>query len=164
MSNMENTILKWLADEGFFKKKIPDENSNFHFIVNYPEGHVIDVIQPKGKEDMVVIGCATNVSPEHTSQIQNLNNKEKEKFIWDFRFSLNNFLVDFQLQHPDNVLQSYVISDQIYEDGLTKDRLILVIKKVFRAKLQGLWKIQESFGSAESNAPGKSQPSDSMFV
>lgn len=160
MSKMENKIQKWLVDEGYFNKKIPDENSNFHFLLNYPEGHILDLIQPLNKKDMVVIGCATNVSPEHVMQIQKLSDKEKEEFLWDFKFCLNNFLVDFQLEHPDNVLKSYVISDELYEDGLTKNNLILSLKKVFRAKLQGLWKIQKNFGTNEI----ESKQSDSMYV
>ena len=73
MTNIQDKIQKWLADEGYFRQKVPDENSNFHFIINYPEGHVIDVIQPKGKEDLIVIGCATNVSPEHLSQMKKMH-------------------------------------------------------------------------------------------
>ncbi|HSO25155.1 MAG TPA: DUF2299 family protein [Methanobacteriaceae archaeon] len=160
MTNIKDEIQKWLADEGYFRQKVPDENSNFHFIINYPESHVIDVIQPKGKEDMIVIGCATNVSPEHLSQMKKMNSEDREDFIWEFRFALNGLLVDFQIQHPDNILQSYVVSTEIYEDGLNKDRLISSVKNVFRAKLQGLWKIQQKFGEVEK----ESSPSDSMYV
>ncbi len=160
MTNIKDEIQKWLADEGYFRQKVPDENSNFHFIINYPESHVIDVIQPKGKEDMIVIGCATNVSPEHLSQMEKMNSEDREDFIWEFRFALNGLLVDFQIQHPDNILQSYVVSTEIYEDGLNKDRLISSVKNVFRAKLQGLWKIQQKFGEVEK----ESSPSDSMYV
>lgn len=160
MTNIQDKIQKWLADEGYFRQKVPDENANFHFIINYPEGHVIDVIQPKGKEDMVVIGCATNVSPEHLSQIKKMSLDDREKFIWEFRFAINNLMVDFQIQHPENVLQSYVVSTEIYEDGLTKDRLISSVKSVFRAKLQGLWKIQQKFGEVDK----ESDQSDSMYV
>lgn len=160
MTNIQDKIQKWLADEGYFRQKVPDENSNFHFIINYPEGHVIDVIQPKGKEDLIVIGCATNVSPEHLSQMKKMNSEDREDFIWEFRFALNGLLVDFQIQHPENILQSYVVSSEIYEDGLNKDRLISSVKNVFRAKLQGLWKIQQKFGEVEKD----SSPSDSMYV
>jgi hypothetical protein len=160
MTNIQDKIQKWLADEGYFRQKVPDENSNFHFIINYPEGHVIDVIQPKGKEDLIVIGCATNVSPEHLTQMKKMNSEDREEFIWEFRFALNGLLVDFQIQHPENILQSYVVSSEIYEDGLNKDRLISSVKNVFRAKLQGLWKIQQKFGEVEKD----SSPSDSMYV
>ncbi|MGZ7117952.1 MAG: DUF2299 domain-containing protein, partial [Methanobacterium sp.] len=146
MSKIEDKVQKWLSDEGLFRQKVPDQNANFHFIINYPEGHVLDVIQPTGKNDMILIACATNVSPEHQTEIRLLDLDKREKFTWEFRFLLNNHSVDFQLQHPENVLASFLITDEIYDDGLTKDRLISSIKKIFRSKLQGIWKIQMEFG------------------
>lgn len=162
MSKIEDKVQKWLSDEGFFRQKVTDDNTNFHFIINYPEGHVLDVIQPKGKDDLIVIGCATNISPEHQSKIRKLKNREKEVFMWDFRFLLNSQFVDFQLQHPDNVLQNFVITDEIFEDGLSKDRLISTVKKIFRAKLQGIWKIQKEFGVY--NESEKNTQPDNMYV
>ena len=162
MSKIQDKVQKWLSDEGLFRQKVPDDNTNFHFIINYPEGHVLDVIQPKGKEDLIVVGCATNVSPEHLSKINAMADDKKEKFIWDFRFLLNAQFVDFQLEHPNNVLQSFVITEEIYEDGLSKDRLISTIKKIFRAKLQGIWRIQEKFGVFEEEQKNIQQ--DNMYV
>ena len=162
MSKIENKVQKWFSDEGLFRQKVPDDNANFHFMINYPEGHVLDVIQPKGKNDMVLIACATNVSPEHQNEIKKLNQEKREKFMWEFRFLLNNQFVDFQLQHPENVLQSFLITDEIFEDGLNKDRLISTVKKIFRAKLQGIWKIQMEFGMHEEGAQNTQQ--DNMFV
>ena len=162
MSKIEDNVQKWLSDEGLFRQKIPDENANFHFIINYPEGHVLDVLQPKGKNDMVLIACATNVSPEHQTEIRLLDLEKRDKFMWEFRFLLNNHNVDFQLQHPENVLQGFLITDEIYEDGLTKDKLISSVKKIFRAKLQGVWKIQMEFGINEDNAQNIHH--DNMYV
>jgi len=162
MSEIENKVQKWLSDEGFFRQKVPDDNANFHFIINYPEDHILDVIQPKGKEDMVLIACATNVSPEHQAKIRKLKLEKKENFMWEFRFLLNGQFVDFQLQHPENILQSFLITDEIFEDGLSKDRLISSVKKIFRAKLQGIWKIQMEFGMYEERS--KSIDQDNMYV
>jgi len=161
LSKIENKVQKWLSDEGFFRQKIPDDNTNFHFIINYPDDHVMDVIQPKGKEDLIVLGCATHVSPEHVSKISSLSDEKREDFIWDFRFLLNDHFVDFQLDHPNNILQSFVITEEIYEDGLSKDRLISTVKKIFRAKLQGIWKIQRKFGVTEEE---QNIPRDNMYV
>ncbi len=143
---MENKIKRWLTEEGLLGQIVDDENANFHFIVNYPEDHVIDVIQPKDKEDLVLVACATSVSPEHLSKIRELSESKREEFLWQVRFSLNKFLVDFQLEHPRNILESYLVTDEIYDDALTKDRLISTIKKVFKAKLHVLWLIQKKFG------------------
>ena len=162
MSEIEENVQKWLSDEGLFRQKVPDDNTNFHFMINYPEGHVLDVIQPKGKDDMVLVACATNVSPEHQTEIKKLSAKKREEFIWDVRFLLNNQFVDFQLQHPDNILQNFVITEEIFEDGLSKDRLISTVKKIFRAKLQGIWKIQKKFGIGGEGTESIQQ--DNMYV
>lgn len=161
MSKIEDNVQKWLTDSNLFKKKVQDDNTNFHFLINYPEGNAMDVIQPKGNDDLVVVGCATNVSPEHLSEMRNLSNKKKEELIWDFRFLLNSQGVDFQLQHPENILQGFLVTEEIFEDGLSKDRLISSVKKVFRAKLMGVWKIQKEFGSGEGE---QNTFSDSMYV
>lgn len=156
----EKIIKKWLVEEGLFKEQIPDETSNFHFLINYPNEHVLDLIQPKHKEDMILIGCASEIASEQVALIKDSSNKKREKFIWDIRFALNQFLLDFELEHPDNVLNRFVISEEIYEDGLTKNSLILSIKKVFKGKLQCIWITGKTFGEGEN-----SQINDnSMFV
>ncbi len=156
---MEDKIKRWLSEEGLLGQIVDDENANFHFIVNYPEDHVIDVIQPKGKRDLVLVACATSVSPEHLSKIRELSESKREEFLWQVRFSLNKFLVDFQLEHPRNILESYLVTDEIYNDALSKDRLISTIKRVFKAKLHVLWLIQKRFGEKKEEIH-----EDTMYV
>ncbi len=157
---VEKKIEKWLNQEGLLREKMRDKNANFHFIVNYPDkDHVIEIIQPRGKGDFILVACATNVSPEHSSKMRELSESKREEFLWEVRFSLNKFLVDFQLEHPGNILDSYLVTDEIYNDGLTKDRLIATIKKIFRAKLHVLWLIQRRFGE---DTGGVQQ--DTMYV
>ena len=63
------------------------------------------------------------------------------------RFTLNQFLVDFELEHPDNELNRFLITDEIFEDGLTKNELIHTIKRIYKSKLQCLWLIDKTFSS-----------------
>ena len=157
----EKQIRKWLVDEGLFKEQVPDETANFHFLVNYPDEHVLDLIQPKHKDDMILIGCASEIAPEQMDLIKNASEKKRENFIWEIRFALNQFLLDFELDHPDNVLQTFVISEEMYEEGITKHGLIMAIKKVFKGKLQCLWIAEKTFGEVEE---GSSKNDNSMFV
>lgn len=157
----EKKIREWLVAEGLFKEQISDDTANFHFLINYPEEHVLDIIQPKHKEDMILIGCASEIAPEQVALIKDSPDKKKEKFIWDIRFALNQFLLDFELEHPDNVLQRFVISEEIYEDGLTKNSLIMGIKKVFKGKLQCIWITGKAFGEG---GEGTKANDNSMFV
>jgi hypothetical protein len=145
-----NGIQKWLSDEGMFRKKIDDETANFHFSAESGPQNFIDIVQPKGKKDCLVIGTLINVSPEHLQQLQLSTTDRKEIFLWNIRLSLNKMAVDFTLNHPNSVLQSFTISDIIFEDGLTKDRFIDTIRKVIRAKLQGVWLVQKEVGTKTS--------------
>lgn len=143
----ESTIIKWLTDEGLLNKKIQDQNANFHYIINYPQDHMMDLIQPVGKEDMILIGCATEIAEEQKKMISQSSKQIKENFIWAMRFTLNQFLVDFELEHPDNELNRFLITDEIFEDGLTKNELIHTIKRIYKSKLQCLWLIDKTFSS-----------------
>lgn len=143
----ESKIIKWLTDEGLLNKKIQDQNANFHYIINYPQDHMMDLIQPVGKEDMILIGCATEIAEEQKKMISQSSKQIKENFIWAMRFTLNQFLVDFELEHPDNELNRFLITDEIFEDGLTKNELIYTIKRIYKSKLQCLWLIDKTFSS-----------------
>jgi hypothetical protein len=148
----KNIVQKWLVEEGMFKNEISDDKSNFHFIINYPENHIMDLIQPLGKEDMLLIGCATEIDPSQIEAISSASSELKRNFIWDIKLTLNQFLLDFELEHPNDVLQRFVITDEIYEDGISKNNLILYIKKVFKGKLQCIWKLNKIFGEFNSKS------------
>lgn len=151
-----------MVDEGIFKNKIPDDNANFHFIVNYPDGHIIDIIQPKAKDDIIVIGCATNVSPEHYEIMEKESYKKNINFIFDIRFIINQFLLDFEISHPNNILKSFIITDEMYEDGINKHEFISTIKKVFKVKLHCIWTLEKTFGQIHTETnKGKN---DNMYV
>lgn len=158
----EQNIQNWLIEEGLLKEKIHDENANFHYIISYPENNIMDIIQPKGKNDVLLIGCATQVAQEHIDLMREKQNSIKIEFIWDIRFSLNNFLLDFELNIDNNELKQFVITDEIFSDGLTKNSLIKSIKKIFKAKIQCVWLIEKTFGEIESNQSNHNE--NSMFV
>ena len=142
-----DTIQKWLSDEGLFRQKVVDENATFHFSIELAPQNFFDVFQPKGKDDVLLIGSGVTVSPEHLRKISQLNKKRKENFLWNFRLALNQMEVNLNLNHPDNVLHFFAVNDSIYEDSLTKDRLMTTINKIARAKIHGIWLIQQEFGS-----------------
>ncbi len=166
---IRDQIQKWLADDGMFKKTIIDENSNFHFIINFLE-HKMEVIQPKGMIDRIIIGCMTQVSPKHINAMEKLRNEnldEMKKFLYEFRSEISLFDVDMGISELNYILLHYVVQDEIYYDGLSKHVLMKTIKKIFRANLRALWKIQYKFGEMDNYDENKiyNKPShDNMFV
>ncbi len=156
--NIEESVEKWLLDEDLLREMKYDENADFHFIVEFPKENIMDVVKPKDK-DCIVIACATQVSPEHINLMTQANPQTQKDFILDLNFGLNSFLVDFELQVNQNILRQFIITDQIFEDGLTKDAFIKTLKKVFKSKLHCIWLIDKKFG----NVPVVSNEND-MFI
>lgn len=143
----EEQIRNWLMEEDLIREKIYDENANFHYIINFPNNNSMDIIQPKSKEDILLIGCATEVSQEEQNIIKNSPKNINQEFIWKIRFALNEMLLDFELEHPNDQLKRFIITEDIFEDGLTKHVLIKSIKKVFKGKLQCIWILGKTYGS-----------------
>ena len=160
----EDIVKNWIVDEGIFREKKVDNNSDFHFIVEFPKDNVMDVVKPKGK-DFLIIACATQVSPQHLELMSNSSPKEKSKFLLKLNMEINRFLVDSQLavDQSSNLLQQYVITYQIFDDGLTKNSLYDALKRVFKSKIQCVWLIEKTFGTINP-IPQEPSNENSMFI
>lgn len=146
----EEQVRNWLMEEDLFREKIYDENANFHYLINFPNNNTMDIINPKTKEDVLIIGCATEVSQEEKNIIKSSPKEMNQEFIWKIRFSLNEMFLDFELEHPNDQLTRFIITEDIFEDGLTKHTLIKTIKKVFKGKLQCIWILGKTYGSIKN--------------
>ena len=147
----EEQVRNWLLEEDIIREKIYDENANFHYLINFPNNNTMDIINPKSKEDVLIIGCATEVSQEEQRIIKSSPKDMNQEFIWKIRFSLNEMFLDFELEHPNDQLTRFIITEDIFEDGLTKHVLIKTIKKVFKGKLQRIWILGKTYGSIQEN-------------
>ncbi len=159
---IEQDVKNWLADEGVFREKAADDNAEFHFVIEFPKDNVMDVVKPKGK-DVIVIGCATQVSPEHIQLMNSASPESKGKFLFDVSTNLNLFLVDYELNVNQDILQQFIITDNIYDDGLTKDALFKTLKRVFKSKLHCIMLLNYEFGNS-SDTISKPHNENSMFV
>ena len=147
--SLEETVKNWLSEENLIREVKFDENSEFHIIAEFPKDNIMDIVQPKGS-DCIVIACATQVAPQHLDLINGSDVKTRREFNRELNFGLNNFLVDYELQMSGDVLQQFVVTEQLFEDGLSKNELIKTIKRVFKSKLHCIWLIDKFFGTAES--------------
>ena len=156
--NIEEQVKKWLLDEDILREMKYDENADFHFIVEFPKENIMDIVKPKDK-DSLIIACATQVAPQHINLMESSDKRTQKEFILDLNFGLNQFLVDFELQVNQDILRQFVITEQIFEDALTKDMLYRTLKRVFKSKLHCIWLIDKKFGSL----PTPSNEND-MFI
>ena len=157
MTINEEIVKNWIVDEGIFREKKLDDNADFHYIIEFPKDNIMDVVKPRGKDFIV---------PQHLELMNQSSPKERTDFLLDLNMSINQFLVDCQLavDQNSNLLQQYVITYQIFEDGLTKNSLFDALKRVFKSKIQCVWLIEKTFGTV--GTPTTSEPSNenSMFI
>lgn len=159
--DLEQKVKEWLSDEDLLREMKYDENADFHFIIEFPKENIMDVVKPKDK-DCIVVACATQVAPQHKDLMKAADINTQKDFILDLNFGLNSFLIDFELQVNNNILQQFVITDQIFEDGLTKNEFIRTLKRVFKSKLHCIWLIDKKFGNISQNAVPSNE--NDMFI
>jgi hypothetical protein len=146
---MREKIKRWLVEEEMLVEDIPDSDSHFRFLFMFPGDHYMEIVQPLTKPDMVQVISTTSVSEEHQETMRGSNPGHRAEFIWALRFVMNTFFVDFEMVHPDNILEKFTLTDTIFEDGLSKDKLMSVIRKVWKANLQVIWIIQKEYVGLE---------------
>ena len=159
--DFEENIKNWLMDEECLIEKKFDENADFHYIIEFPKDNIMDVVKPVGK-DCIIIACATQVAQEHVNLMVASRPEVRRNFILDLQFGLNSYLVDFELSINQDLLQQFVVTDTIIEDGLTKNELMKTIKRVFKAKLHCIFLIDNAFGGVSPNVSSSNQ--NDMFV
>ena len=154
--NLEENVKQWLSDEDLLREVKYDENADFHFIVEFPKDNIMDVVKPKDK-DCLIIACATQVAPQHLDLMRQADKKTQKDFIMDLNFGLNSFLVDFELQVAQDILQQFVITEQVFEDGITKNEMFKTLRRIFKSKLHCIWLIDKKFGSLQMNTTSTNQ-------
>ena len=159
--NLEENVRQWLSDEDILREVKYDENADFHFIVEFPKDNIMDVVKPKDK-DCLIIACATQVAPQHLDLMTQADNKTQKEFIMELNFGLNGFLVDYELQVAQDILQQFVITEQVFEDGLTKNEMFKTLRRIFKSKLHCIWLIDKKFGSLPMNVTTSNH--NDMFV
>ena len=158
---VEEKVKDWLVDEGMFRDKKIEDNAEFHYVIEFPNDNIMDVVKPKGK-DCIIVGCATQVAPEHIELMVSSTPENRRSFLFDLQFGINRYFVDFDLNVNQDLLQQFILTDVIYEDGLTKNELIRTIKRVFKAKLHCIMLIDKKFGSIAKKDDSSNE--NSMFV
>ncbi|WP_405306222.1 DUF2299 domain-containing protein [Methanobrevibacter sp.] len=159
--NLEENVRQWLSEEDLLREVKYDENADFHYIIEFPKENIMDVVKPTGK-DCLIIACATQVAPQHLDLMRQADKKTQKDFIMDLNFGLNNFLVDFELQVANDILQQFVVTEQVFEDGLSKNELFRTLKRIFKAKLHCIWLIDKTFGTLQINITPSNE--NDMFI
>jgi hypothetical protein len=168
MTNQEveetrDKIKTWLIEEELFKEQVQDENLRFHLAAEYPahSGRHVSIIQPKNRDDMIVVFSRIRLADLHRKAIAALPSKEKAQFLWRMRYDLLFRESSFEMEPRGGDLESIHFTREIYYDGLCKNKLMEAVRENFKCELYVVWKFKESFGEGQGN--NVSGPPEPMY-
>jgi hypothetical protein len=159
----QEKIKIWLVQEGLFKDKVPQENLYFQLAAEFPaqSGRHFSIIQPKDHEDMIVVFSRIRLADSHQKALSAMPPKERERLIWQMRYDLLFQDSSFEIEPAGSDLLSIRFTQEIYYDGLTKNKLMEAIRENFKCELYVVWKFQEIFGEGQANSV--SSPPEPMY-
>ena len=155
-SNYEKKVEELCLREGITLRRVQNDMANFQLNLQFPNPQSnINVVQPKGKDDMIIIGAIIEIAETHRKSLQALEAKKREEFIWNLRLTLAKGNVEFELKHPDNILEFVRVHKFLFEDGFSKNAFMNALFDVNRSKLLVIWFIQKEFGASPSRPPAE---------
>ena len=146
----EQRILNWLSEEGITNERKPTPELDFHYVITFPPGdkYTVGIIKRKDKKDSICLQSGIRLSDQEQAQIRKLNEEKRKNLFYELLFLLGTLKpyprLDFS---SDGFLQGFVFDYPIYFDELTKHRLFSSMAEMHRAKMMGLWKVQQLLGT-----------------
>jgi len=146
-------IKAWLVQEGLFKAEDQPENLYFQLAAEFPaqSGRHLSIIQPKNREDMIVVFSRIRLADSHQKALAAMPPKDRDRLIWKMRYDLLFQDSSFEMEPGGGDLQSLRFTREIYYDGLTKNNLMEAVRDNFKCELYVVWKFQEIFGDGPAN-------------
>jgi hypothetical protein len=152
IDEVSRKIMTWLSEEGIYKDKVTDDKTHFHFAAEFPQGsgRLIDIVQPKNRDDLIVLGNGLMFSPEHLEKLREMDVAERTEFLWDIKFQLLFRESNFQMIPDGNNPIRIHFTREIHYDGLNKNKLMEAIRENYRCNLFVIWKFIKQFGEVVS--------------
>ncbi len=145
----KESIKKWLTENHHSVSEIKDENSNFHFEIDYPLGSMKKqrVLQPKDYPGLVVVLNGVAIANDHMEEIKKLSDDQKDRFYNDIRKDLLFLQNSYDMNIDESgVAKQVQFSYEFYFDGLTKTKMYEGLLLNHRTLLYIVTRFNDKFG------------------
>jgi len=143
---MREKVKQWLIEEGIFKTEVPDDNADWHFVVEFPIGsnQISDIIKVKGR-DLVVVVSGIILAEHHYKALHSLPKEKKKNLIFKWKMDLLFRKAEFRMLPDAENLRQIEFQVPIYIEELTKPKLMEALREIFRCKLYIIWSVNHEF-------------------
>jgi hypothetical protein len=146
--SVRDRIYQWTVDEKIFKEELQDEKATFHFRVtapgkqdNNPDNlalNLVDISQPAVDRDKIVVSGGIAFDPKMMTGIKSVSNAEE--VLFELNTALEARPEAYYIDYGENrAIKSIVIVEEIFFDGLTKDRLFRALRGVNKGLVVSIW-------------------------
>ena len=143
-------VQNWLMSEGW---KISEQtHPDLAWLIRAEDAteRRILVGQSKAREDQIHLDARVNISDEHRKKFESLPEDRRREILWKLRFRL--LLMNVEFTGVAEPMQTGVLTQRIYLDGLTKDAFIQRFLIVRNAVIAVIWSIIQDLEGVEPPA------------
>jgi len=148
-------VQNWLMSEGW---KISEQtHPDLAWLIRAEDAaeRRILVGQDKTRQDQIILEARVNVGDDHRKKFESLAEERRREILWRLRFRLLLMNVDFVgVADP---MQTVVLTQRLYLDGLTKDAFIQRFLIVRNAVIAVIWSIIQDLEGVEPPAESTKQ-------
>ncbi|ADB58695.1 DUF2299 domain-containing protein [Archaeoglobus profundus] len=143
---MKDVVKSWLVEEGILKAEVPDENAEWHFLVEFPPNskQMCDVIKLKHK-DIVLVVSGIVLSDDHYKALHSLPEEKKRALIHRWKIDLLFRNAEFRMIPDAENVKQIEFQVPLYLEELTKSELMKALREVFKCKLYIIWSVNYEF-------------------
>lgn len=148
--SMRDKIQNWLMAEGWNLAEQAHPDMAWLIRAEDAGGSRVLVGQDKVRQSMIHLEARVNISDEHRNKFGGLPEKKKREILWRLRFRLLMMNMDFTgVTEP---MEAVVLTQRIYQDGLTHDAFIQRFITVRNAIIAVIWSIIQDLEGVDAPA------------
>lgn len=147
MESTRDKIQNWLMNEGWQIAEQPHPDLAWLIRAEDGGGRRILVGQGKVREDQIHLEARVVIAEENRKMFESLPEETRRQNLWNLRFRLLSMNVDFAgVADP---MQTVVLTQRMYTDGLTKDAFVQRFLTVRNAEIAVIWSIIQDLEGVE---------------
>ena len=132
-------VQRWLMSEGWQISEQPHPHAEWLIRAEDAAKRRILVGLNKARPDRIHLEARVNLADEHRRMFENLPGEKRREILWDLRFRLLAMNLDFAgVAEP---MQTVLLTQRIYLDGLTKDDFLQRFSIVRNAVITVTWSV-----------------------
>jgi hypothetical protein len=154
-ADVKDRVVMWCRQEGLLRDQLDDPRARWHIRASAPAAiarsvngcplDVVDVSQSIEDAERIVVYAGLDLDP---ALVDALRSGGIGELVRDLEMTLASRPEAFLLDYADGALRSVVVLEEIYPDGLTKDRLMRALRGVHKSVVLALWTLRPSLERA----------------